>query len=895
MSDAGGIAPDPVIVNMDSLSEDRWRPYDRPRIRHVTGIRIHQLTLPESLSYASRLIPSTSEDEDGYTLSPLGESSRSFSHRHRRSSNASSASYPFPRRQNLDKRERSSSTSTTRPVEPSSPTVSIHHTAPKTRFTRARAPTLAGEVLEHIHDHDTDSSLISSESKEQEQINSYDYEDRKPLKCFITLTLPPSQLDVPKEREDSRRRTKSDERDLRSGDSLRRITRTPSSHSISVPNTPTKPRLKHTLSSSSSNSSIMTPDQPRSKTVYLNLPEKSSNGIGNGRAHSTMGHSLGRTTSRLSDNVSLHSYNGSTAPSTFRAPNLLKKSGPSLSISHQIANSHSSPTQLTLYDNPSPHLKAKTSRESLRKEVKNKAVPEIQIPFYVSPIHHPSTHPRFVGLESSDFADWLTSTQSATDEMILEVWVEMSPDKWTKIDSVGGKVNLSELRKGQSKRTNGIEFTLSHDSKEIYHVANSDEDAEEEQVKSGAIVERSLRETRMKKGIGVGGLHQLVNLQAVISDTEKSIEQVRWNIDTLLIQDTDWRCLKRDISERRSRIEWLKSKVAEVEKTTREVQARITLNQQGIDIRRDNLQGAQEADELRMGSGRDLEVEIRNMESERQSLESPTHTLRAHHIQTLDSLFPIQSLDPAHLLYTILKVPLPIPVGTKDPAPPLSLPEYKVDERTTAAALGYVAMVVQILGNLGGAVGGLPYTITCAGSRSAVRDGTGVMQGPRSFPLYAKGVERYRYEYAVFLLNKNIEMIMSENNIRLLDLRHTLPNLKNLLLTLSSPNLPPPISRMGSRAVSYRSGTPTLLNGGGIGGWSRSSSAAWQSTLRSPGGSTIGDSPSKSALPSASPLRAIQHPSERRSESMKNEVELGSDDETDEEDYGSSLKDEVVA
>ncbi len=28
-----------------------------------------------------------------------------------------------------------------------------------------------------------------------------------------------------------------------------------------------------------------------------------------------------------------------------------------------------------------------------------------------------------------------------------------------------------------------------------------------------------------------------------------------------------------------------------------------------------------------------------------------------------------------------------------------------------------------------------------------------------SFPLYAKGVEKYRYEYAVFLLNKNIELV----------------------------------------------------------------------------------------------------------------------------------------
>lgn len=27
------------------------------------------------------------------------------------------------------------------------------------------------------------------------------------------------------------------------------------------------------------------------------------------------------------------------------------------------------------------------------------------------------------------------------------------------------------------------------------------------------------------------------------------------------------------------------------------------------------------------------------------------------------------------------------------------------------------------------------------------------------FPLYSKGVERYRFEYAVFLLNKDIEMV----------------------------------------------------------------------------------------------------------------------------------------
>jgi hypothetical protein len=96
-----------------------------------------------------------------------------------------------------------------------------------------------------------------------------------------------------------------------------------------------------------------------------------------------------------------------------------------------------------------------------------------------------------------------------------------------------------------------------------------------------------------------------------------------------------------------------------------------------------------------------------------------------------------------------------------------------------------------------------------------------MMMADGRFPLYAKGVERYRYEYAVFLLNKNIEMVsprnecmanrqlMQEASIKMVDLRHTLPNLKSLLLALSSPMPPPPrrhlsnpSSRMTSRQTS---------------------------------------------------------------------------------------------
>ncbi|WWC69673.1 uncharacterized protein I206_103616 [Kwoniella pini CBS 10737] len=881
-------------------AEERWLPYDTPRIRHITGIRIHQLTLPESLLYASKLVPSQSHDDVQALPSPsLGESSR------RRMSNSSTLSYPFPRRSiEFDKRERSSSTSTARPIEPTSPTVSIHHTQSRNRLTRPRAPTLAGEALEHDH---VTSPLDRIESRDNE-VQAIKQE-RKPLRCFVALKFPqkpyPPTISALEEEgdEELRRRTKSDERDLRlNGHNMRKVSRKTSSNSIytntnSLPNTPIKPTLRHTISNSSSHSSLLQSTPPRSRTVSLTSPNKpNGNGI-----DITQGYSLGRSTSRLSDTSSLHSIVRSP-PASMR-PNMLGKSKASLSISHHFAHAENIPSQTTIKSDNTKDVQgsetnlndAQENKESLDKQiVRSESKPETEIPFYISPIHTPSTNPRFQGLESNDFANWLTPAQCAQNQFVMEVWIQLPSGEWKLMDGIGGLLDLKELRRGPSTaNSNGIEFTLSLNPKETYHVPSTSElESGEESQRGIGVMERSLRETRMKKGVTFGGLHHLINLQAVIADTQRSIEDVRLKVDKLLIADEDWRGLRREISEKRSRIDWFRSKIADVEKLTRETQARSTLKEQDIEIRRNHLDGAEEADELRRGRGRDLEDEIGKIEAERLSLLPQIHLLRAHHVQSLDNLFPIQPLDPSQLLYTILGVPLPIPIGTKDPAPPLTMSEFRVDEKTTAAALGYVALTVQILGNLGGATGGLPYAITCAGSRSSVRDGTGVMQGLRSFPLYSKGVERFRFEYAVFLLNKNIEMLMQESSIRLLDLRHTLPNLKNLLLTLSSPNLPQPpaISRMTSRNVSYRSATPTFI--GSNGGWSRTSSSAWGDRERepytrsmSPGSTQADQSPLKiNTLLSPSPLRTIRRSQDNKGKygSLTRSVDLGSNDDLSE-------------
>lgn len=86
------------------------------------------------------------------------------------------------------------------------------------------------------------------------------------------------------------------------------------------------------------------------------------------------------------------------------------------------------------------------------------------------------------------------------------------------------------------------------------------------------------------------------------------------------------------------------------------------------------------------------------------------------------------------IFFSILGVALPIPTQPKDPAPPIYLPASELppgtqlDEDSVATALGYVAMLVQTLAGYLGQV--LPYPVTCAGSRSAIKDPISVIQGP---------------------------------------------------------------------------------------------------------------------------------------------------------------------
>lgn len=129
----------------------------------------------------------------------------------------------------------------------------------------------------------------------------------------------------------------------------------------------------------------------------------------------------------------------------------------------------------------------------------------------------------------------------------------------------------------------------------------------------------------------------------------------------------------------------------------------------------------------------------------------------------------------------------------------LLLPNTSFDdseEDVIAAALGHVARLVDMLQYYLSVP--LPYPVVAYGSRSIVRDEISTLADTqRTFPLYGKGMIRFRFEYAVFLLNKDIECLAESQGLKLIDIRHTLPNLKYLLYVCSAGTAELPARKAG--------------------------------------------------------------------------------------------------
>ncbi|KAI9792648.1 MAG: hypothetical protein M1835_007709 [Candelina submexicana] len=174
------------------------------------------------------------------------------------------------------------------------------------------------------------------------------------------------------------------------------------------------------------------------------------------------------------------------------------------------------------------------------------------------------------------------------------------------------------------------------------------------------------------------------------------------------------------------------------------------------------------------------------------------HGQRRRVCEDLMRIYPIEPIPHKSLSFTICGLPLPNSSALDT-----------VDEESVAAALGFIAHLIYLLSFY--LCVPLPYPVQPHLSTSLIRDPISLMPGQRTFPLYLKGNAQYRFDYAVFLLNKDIELLMSKQGLKVLDLRHTLPNLKYLLYVLAAGNGDLPLRKIGGiKALGVGIITPTL-------------------------------------------------------------------------------------
>ncbi|KAJ5152200.1 hypothetical protein N7492_010495 [Penicillium capsulatum] len=140
-------------------------------------------------------------------------------------------------------------------------------------------------------------------------------------------------------------------------------------------------------------------------------------------------------------------------------------------------------------------------------------------------------------------------------------------------------------------------------------------------------------------------------------------------------------------------------------------------------------------------------------------------------------IYPIDPIPEKSLAFAIVGLPLP------------NSHFEDIDREEVAAALGHTAHLVYLLSFYLSVV--LPYPISPNLSTSLIQDPVSQDLPQRTFPLFPVSAH-YRFEYGVFLLNKNIEFLLNKTGVRGLDIRHTLPNLKYLLyiLTAGTPDIP---------------------------------------------------------------------------------------------------------
>ncbi len=219
-----------------------------------------------------------------------------------------------------------------------------------------------------------------------------------------------------------------------------------------------------------------------------------------------------------------------------------------------------------------------------------------------------------------------------------------------------------------------------------------------------------------------------------------------------------------------------------------------------IDAKREGIKTGLASQALARKRLEEVAAEIPQLEEEKKKLGDEIRGQRRRLCEELMIIFPMEP-TPKSLVFTICGLVLP---NSTYEAP-------DVDEDGIAAALGHTALLVSHLAVYLGIH--LPYPTQPFGSRSVIIDEISQLaDSNRIFPLFSKGSIPFRFEYAVFLLNKDIETLCERQALKVQDIRMTLPNLKYALYVgaAGEGELPQRIKGGIRQLLGSRRGTPSV-------------------------------------------------------------------------------------
>ncbi|KAI6858474.1 hypothetical protein KC323_g6959 [Hortaea werneckii] len=275
-------------------------------------------------------------------------------------------------------------------------------------------------------------------------------------------------------------------------------------------------------------------------------------------------------------------------------------------------------------------------------------------------------------------------------------------------------------------------------------------------------------------------LLRLSKLDESIQDALATRNKIAADLEALLETNKSPLIERDQVAEAEDRlktIEYAKKTVEkQIEKARKQKAERRELLSRRREFMQQDLQ-KRKAQSEEMANGR---PELPHFRSEHEIRQTAIANQRRRICEDLHTIYPIKPIPGKSLAFTIRGLHLPNSEDL-DATPPDKL----------AAALGHVAHAVHLLSIY--LVQPLPYPPNPSSSTSTIEDPISLLKTSsnipsskdphhtallRSYPLHTKSVPRFRFEYAVFLLNKDLQILL-ENAfaVRVLDIRHTLPNL----------------------------------------------------------------------------------------------------------------------